>query len=65
MANSVCCWVTRFSLHLVAASWCQHWFEYFPNPPVNVLGMIENVLAHHDKNLLQHFVKYKITSQVT
>ncbi|NXW60624.1 TBC31 protein, partial [Eurystomus gularis] len=48
----------------VVVNFCQHWFEYFPNPPVNVLSMIENVLAHHDKELLQHLVKYSVTSQV-
>ncbi|XP_027747482.1 TBC1 domain family member 31 isoform X2 [Empidonax traillii] len=48
----------------VVVNFCQHWFEYFPNPPVNVLSMMENVLAHHDKELLQHLIKYKVTSQV-
>ncbi|NXT11866.1 TBC31 protein, partial [Prunella fulvescens] len=48
----------------VVVNFCQHWFEYFPNPPVNVLGMMENVLAHHDKELLQHLIKYNVTSQV-
>ncbi|NXA40513.1 TBC31 protein, partial [Eudromia elegans] len=48
----------------VVVNFCQHWFEYFPNPPVNVLSMVENVLAHHDKELLQHLVKYNVTSQV-
>ncbi|XP_066032694.1 TBC1 domain family member 31 isoform X2 [Chamaea fasciata] len=48
----------------VVVNFCQHWFEYFPNPPLNVLGMIENVLAHHDKELLQHLMKYNVTSQV-
>ncbi|NWV18453.1 TBC31 protein, partial [Origma solitaria] len=48
----------------VVVNFCQHWFEYFPNPPVNVLGMMENVLAHHDKELLQHLIKHKVTSQV-
>ncbi|NXU11406.1 TBC31 protein, partial [Pardalotus punctatus] len=48
----------------VVVNFCQHWFEYFPNPPVNILAMMENVLAHHDKELLQHFIKYKVTSQV-
>lgn len=46
-------------------NWCQHWFEYFPNPPLNILSMAENVLAHHDKELLQHLVDCGITSQVT
>ncbi|XP_075681875.1 TBC1 domain family member 31 [Rhinoderma darwinii] len=48
----------------VITNWCQHWFEYFPNPPINILGMVENLLSHHDKELLQHFVKYDVTSQV-
>ncbi|XP_051878780.1 TBC1 domain family member 31 isoform X2 [Pristis pectinata] len=47
----------------IIVNWCQHWFEYFPNPPINLLGMIENILAHHDKELLQHLVNYNITSQ--
>ncbi|KAM4579996.1 TBC1 domain family member 31 [Odontesthes bonariensis] len=45
-------------------NWCQHWFEYFPNPPLNILSMAENVLAHHDKELLQHLVDCGITSQL-
>ncbi|NXO04254.1 TBC31 protein, partial [Rhinopomastus cyanomelas] len=48
----------------VVVNFCQHWFEYFPNPPVNVLSMIENLLAHHDKELLQHLIKCSVTSQV-
>ncbi|KFP35379.1 TBC1 domain family member 31, partial [Chlamydotis macqueenii] len=48
----------------VVVNFCQHWFEYFPNPPVNILSMMENVLAHHDKELLQHLIKYNVTSQV-
>ncbi|XP_041376206.1 TBC1 domain family member 31-like [Gigantopelta aegis] len=45
-------------------NWGYHWFEYFPNPPINILAMIENIIAHHDRYLLQHFVKYKVTSQI-
>ncbi|XP_044215928.1 TBC1 domain family member 31 [Thunnus albacares] len=48
----------------VIVNWCQHWFEYFPNPPLNILSMAENVLAHHDKELLQHLMDCGITSQV-
>uniref|UniRef100_A0A671LYG0 TBC1 domain family member 31 n=2 Tax=Sinocyclocheilus anshuiensis TaxID=1608454 RepID=A0A671LYG0_9TELE len=48
----------------VIVNWCQHWFEYFPNPPLNVLNLAENVLAHHDKELLQHFVACGVTSQL-
>ncbi|XP_053785528.1 TBC1 domain family member 31 [Desmodus rotundus] len=45
-------------------NWCQHWFEYFPNPPINILAMIENVLALHDQELLQHFADHDVTSQL-
>ncbi|XP_074510859.1 TBC1 domain family member 31 isoform X2 [Sebastes fasciatus] len=48
----------------VVVNWGQHWFEYFPNPPLNILSMAENVLAHHDKELLQHLVDCGITSQL-
>ncbi|CAL1610656.1 unnamed protein product [Knipowitschia caucasica] len=48
----------------VIINWCQHWFEYFPNPPLNILSMVENVLAHHDKELLQHLVDCGVTSQL-
>uniref|UniRef100_A0A8C3I719 TBC1 domain family member 31 n=1 Tax=Chrysemys picta bellii TaxID=8478 RepID=A0A8C3I719_CHRPI len=48
----------------VIVNWCQHWFEYFPNPPVNVLSMVENILAHHDKELLQHLINCNVTSQL-
>lgn len=48
----------------IITNWGQHWFEYFPNPPINVLGMIENVLALHDKELLYHFVECRVTSQI-
>uniref|UniRef100_H2YPL6 Uncharacterized protein n=1 Tax=Ciona savignyi TaxID=51511 RepID=H2YPL6_CIOSA len=48
----------------ILVNWCQHWFEFFPNPPINVLSMVENVLSHHDKQLLQHFMKYNVTTQL-
>lgn len=48
-----------------SVNWCQHWFEYFPNPPLNILSMVENVLAHHDRELLRHLVDCGTTSQVT
>ena len=47
----------------VLLNWCQHWFEFFPNPPINILALVENLLAHHDKVLLNHFITYKVTSQ--
>ncbi|NXE74971.1 TBC31 protein, partial [Cochlearius cochlearius] len=67
--QSLSLWITvdcvgLFFFFPLSVNFCQHWFEYFPNPPVNVLSMTENVLAHHDKELLQHLIKCKVTSQV-
>lgn len=53
-----------FVFFVLSVNWCQHWFEFFPNPPVNILCMVENVLVHHDKRLMQHFVSCHVTSQV-
>ena len=55
-----------FSSHysLIPVNWCSHWFEYFPNPPLNVLVLIENLLSHYDPHLLQHFISHHITAQV-
>lgn len=44
-------------------NWCQHWFEFFPNPPLGTLGLIENILSQRDKKLLHHFIKFKVTTQ--
>ncbi|BFZ13052.1 hypothetical protein BsWGS_16091 [Bradybaena similaris] len=51
-------------LATIIVNWSQHWFEYFPNPPINILGMIENILAQHDLPLLHHFMRYNITAQI-
>lgn len=45
-------------------NWCQHWFEYFPLPPINILGIIENVLYEHDLQLLQHLSYHMVTSEI-
>lgn len=45
-------------------NWCQYWFEYFPLPPMNILGMIENVLLEHDPRLLDHLMKHDVTSTI-
>jgi hypothetical protein len=45
-------------------NWCSQWFQYFPNPPLNILSMIENVLSYHDSHLLEHFINLKITSHI-
>eukprot|EP00047_Mylnosiga_fluctuans_P020815 m.96673 g.96673 ORF g.96673 m.96673 type:complete len:759 (-) comp8640_c0_seq3:380-2656(-) len=45
------------------ANWCQQWFDFAPNPPINILNMIESVLAHHDAALHAHFSRHMITAQ--
>lgn len=45
-------------------NWCQSWWEYYPNPPIEYLEMIEDLLAYHDKELYSHFFQSQITSQV-
>ena len=45
-------------------NWCQKWFEYFPNPPLSILVMIEALLAHHDAALLEHFISFDISAQI-
>ncbi len=48
----------------ILVNWCRDWFKFFPNPPMNILNMIENVLSYHDKILLEHFIKHRITCVV-
>nr|KAJ3421654.1 TBC1 domain member 31 [Polyrhizophydium stewartii] len=48
----------------VIINWCQKWWDYYPNPPIDCLDMTEDMIAYHDPELLAHFVKYKVTSQV-
>lgn len=45
-------------------NWCQHWFEYFPLAPVNILAIAENMLLEHDPELLYHFTLHKVTSNI-
>lgn len=47
-----------------AVNWCQHWFEYYPLPPVNILAMIENILIEHDPELLNHLNLCDVTSEI-
>ncbi len=49
----------------VITNWCQHWFEYFPSAPLHVLTLIEDLLKYHDKPLYEHFLKLKVTGQVS
>lgn len=67
ICRRLCALTVLFKSHICVytVNWCQHWFEYFPNAPIGVLGMVENVLAYHDKELLQHLVDLNVTTQVS
>ncbi|XP_076751220.1 TBC1 domain family member 31 isoform X2 [Xylocopa sonorina] len=46
----------------ILLNYCQKWFEYHPLPPLNVLGIIENILLRADATLLNVFCERGITS---
>ncbi|XP_014223587.1 TBC1 domain family member 31 [Trichogramma pretiosum] len=46
----------------VLMNYCQKWFEYHPLPPLNILGMVENVLLEADPILFDYFCEQGITS---
>ncbi|XP_017769596.1 PREDICTED: TBC1 domain family member 31 [Nicrophorus vespilloides] len=48
----------------IIVNFCQYWFEYHPLPPVNVLGMIENILMEHDSELVCHLHANAVTSKL-
>eukprot|EP00794_Sanderia_malayensis_P018697 gene18697-20585_t len=48
---------------VVITNWCQKWFEFFPNPPLTILGVVETLLSHNDRHLMQHFVSVNLTTQ--
>ena len=45
-------------------NWCQKWWEYYPNPPFEVLDVVEDLLGFWDGEVLRHFVGCGVTSQV-
>lgn len=46
----------------ILINYCQKWFEYHPLPPLNILGIIENILLRADPQLLNVFCERGITS---
>lgn len=46
----------------ILLNYCQKWFEYHPLPPLNILGIIENILLETDPILLNIFCEHGITS---
>ncbi|KYN40726.1 WD repeat-containing protein 67 [Trachymyrmex septentrionalis] len=47
----------------ILLNYCQKWFEYHPLPPLNILGIIENILLEADPILLNIFCEHGITSR--
>ncbi|XP_011305306.1 TBC1 domain family member 31 [Fopius arisanus] len=43
-------------------NFCQKWFEYHPLPPINVLGIVENILGEVDPGLLEFYCRHGVTS---
>ncbi|KMQ96654.1 wd repeat-containing protein 67-like protein [Lasius niger] len=46
----------------ILLNYCQKWFEYHPLPPLNVLGIIENILLEADSALLNIFCEHGVTT---
>ncbi|XP_072760455.1 TBC1 domain family member 31 [Anoplolepis gracilipes] len=46
----------------ILLNYCQKWFEYHPLPPLNILGIIENILLEADPALLNIFCEHGITT---
>lgn len=46
----------------ILLNYCQNWFEYHPLPPLNILGIVENILLEADPMLLNAFCEHGITS---
>ncbi|XP_071636419.1 TBC1 domain family member 31 [Temnothorax longispinosus] len=47
----------------ILLNYCQKWFEYHPFPPLNILGICENILLETDPMLLNIFCEHGITSR--
>lgn len=43
---------------------CQLWFEFTPLPPINYLGIIENLLNYFDPSLIAFYRRYSTTNLI-
>uniref|UniRef100_T2M8A5 TBC1 domain family member 31 n=1 Tax=Hydra vulgaris TaxID=6087 RepID=T2M8A5_HYDVU len=59
--NQLVCFEVAATLLL---TWCQKWFEFFPNPPLTILNIVETMLGYHDPSLLNHFIKLDVSTQL-
>ncbi|XP_014214607.1 TBC1 domain family member 31 [Copidosoma floridanum] len=46
----------------ILLNYCQRWFEYHPLPPLNILGIVENILLEADPQLFDYFCEKNISS---
>jgi hypothetical protein len=51
-------------LMTVLMNWCQKWWEYYPNPPIELLDIVTQLLSFHDPELFSHLSRSKATAQV-
>lgn len=54
----------RLLLNFITVNFCQHWFEYAPLAPVNILAMIENSFSENDSQLLAFLTEKNVTAQI-
>lgn len=52
------------SICTIIINWCQHWFEYYPLTPFNILAIIENIFYEHDPEILNFFTTLKLSSSI-
>jgi Rab-GTPase-TBC domain len=48
----------------ILMNWCQKWWEYYPNPPVEALEIVSSMLEYHDPQLFSHFERCEVSSQI-
>ncbi|TGZ56440.1 hypothetical protein CRM22_010160 [Opisthorchis felineus] len=48
----------------VLNNWCEFWFKDFPNPPANILRIVDCLVRHFDPELHSHFTKCHVTTEM-
>ncbi|KAG5444501.1 TBC1 domain member 31, variant 2 [Clonorchis sinensis] len=48
----------------VLNNWCELWFRDFPNPPANILCIVDCLVKHFDPELHSHFTKCHVTTEM-
>ena len=51
-------------LTIKSVNYCQGWWDYFPNPPIEVLNGLNELMTHFEPELYEHFRRNIISSQV-